>query len=421
MVGVLTDSEFEPRRPHKLRNEAMLLSWIAISKIEPEAYRSIDFNDLIKISRNPGFLKPLGITSERAYRPWVISPHIEVWQEIERRINRELNGSARGRSSVLKIVEAGDENERTVSFAIRFYRPNIIAVEIHLKTELNISLEEAFSLRDLKAHPATYAAVDSLIGIIKSGSIKGYSRNNSFFSRPAIVIPVDVVADEFGTWRESNKEIVANLLINNAIYDFADSELAQKIFARNKDVDIKFSRGAFSLISKQGVLSAYASKHSGVLKTYLQKEHFKRVRYLEFALALREFVSEFLVTRQQNEDVADFLLFLGQPFIGESVSIPKSVTGTYVWQILSKELKFNTVIESLDKHILDEVDKKVEHFLALKQSDYDSLDFAEKLNVAMRGYRRNWFERAYARHKAVFWIIGALITISGIVIGLSND
>ena len=111
----------------------MLLSWIAISKIEPDAYRSIGFNDFIKISRNPGFLKPLGITSERAYRPWVISPHIEVWQEVARRINRELNGSARGRSSVLKIVDAGHENERTVSFAIRFYRPNIIAVEIHLR------------------------------------------------------------------------------------------------------------------------------------------------------------------------------------------------------------------------------------------------------------------------------------------------
>jgi hypothetical protein len=287
----------------------MLFSWIAISKIEMNAYESICSNDYIKVNKNPGFLKPIGFVSPRAYRPWLISPLIDVWQEIERRINREMGGHARGRSQVLTIAEAGDAEERVFSFTIRFYRPNIIAIEVRLKTEVDISLAEAFRFRELAGHPCVYAAVDSLIGIIRSGSASAYPRQNSFYSRPAIIIANPGDETVFQDWRESNKSIISNLLINNQNYEYSSDDLAEDIFSRNKDVDAKFSRGAFSLISKQGILTAYAGGPP-VVAVRIPDEHRKRVLYLEYALVLAEFISSFVEMRQKTKIWPTFFFFL---------------------------------------------------------------------------------------------------------------
>src|SRR5262249_52063256 len=144
------------------------------------------------VEQNSGFLKSLGIKAARAYQPWLVTAHIDVWQEVQRLINRELKGRATGRSSVLKLANPSEHSERVYVFTTRFYRPNILAIEIVLKDELEIHLEDGFRLRQLEAHPAAYAAVDALIGIIKAGSTRGYHRQNSFFARPAILIPLAI-------------------------------------------------------------------------------------------------------------------------------------------------------------------------------------------------------------------------------------
>jgi hypothetical protein len=129
VVGAATGSEFEPRRPHRVCGDAMLFSWIALSKIGVDAYLSIASNDFVQIGRNPGFLKPLGITSERAYRPWLVSPGIETWQEIERKINRDLGGHVRGRSSVLKIREQQSSLEKLTLL----YLDSIVPISLPLR------------------------------------------------------------------------------------------------------------------------------------------------------------------------------------------------------------------------------------------------------------------------------------------------
>jgi hypothetical protein len=324
-----------------------------------------------------------------------------------------MRGKASGRSSVLRLADPNSDTENTFVFVVRFYRPNIVAVEVTLKTPFPGSLRDAFQYRPLNAHKAAHAVVDSLIGIVKGGSAKHYPRDNSFFSRPAILISKVSSERQFETWKNANKSIIADLLINNPAHDMSSPNLADIIFERNKDIDIKFANVAFSLVSKQGVVTAYANLFR-YMSEHIRDEHKKRFRFLEFSLALREFVSEFTNIRHHNEDVSDFLLYLGRPLISESAIIPRTTTGTYIWHILSKELGFDIVSDEIESSILTAIDKKTKYFAAIPPSEYDSLNFAEQVSSAMRPFHRTWLERSYERHKAIFWIIGAAIAAAGV-------
>jgi hypothetical protein len=107
--------------------------------------------------------------------------------------------------------------------------------------------------------------------------------------------------------------------------------------------------------------------------------------------------------------LADFLLFLGLPFINESANIPKSVTGTHIWKILSSELRFGSAIEKVDKSVMLGIELKSEYFLKFPQQEYDDLDFEKKLKFYLKGFRRNIVQRLYDRHSAVVWIIGTFL------------
>ena len=78
------------------------------------------------------------------------------------------------------------------------------------------------------------------------------------------------------------------------------------------------------------------------------------------------------------------------------------------------ELGFKIAVETLDKHLIDKVDKKAEYILKIKENDYHALDFAKKVAAELKRSHQNWLEGAYGRHKAVFWIIGVLVTAAGV-------
>ena len=52
--------------------------------------------------------------------------------------------------------------------------------------------------------------------------------------------------------------------------------------------------------------------------------------------------------------------------------------------------------------------------MKIPHDEYDALDFSEKLDVGMRSFHRNWLERSYERHKAIFWIVGVAIAAAGV-------
>jgi hypothetical protein len=190
-----------PTARTSFRDQAMQFSWIVIARAELDYSQGITSCEYFQVERNPGFLKPLGITNARAYRPWLISPYIDIWQEIERKINKETAGSARGRSPVLRLRDPGQTLENIYVFTIRFYRPNIFCIEVQMKGDFDLSIDEAFKMRNLDAHASAEVAVDSLIGILKSGLISGYPQSNSFYSKAAVLIPSGVDSDaKCNTW-----------------------------------------------------------------------------------------------------------------------------------------------------------------------------------------------------------------------------
>jgi hypothetical protein len=361
------------------------------------------------VTPNPGFLKFLGITAARAPQPWSIDPRIEIWQAVERRI-RDLGGSAKGRSRLLYIRGHNETVEYPVQFLLRFHRPNLLIIDVEIVEDLDVPLGSIFGIRSLSAHSAVLAAVDNLIGMIKSGSIRDYSTENSLSFKPELLIPVAVSQDRFEHWRQENQNLIVGLAINNPSYDAADPDLAAKIFEQNREINIKFSRGAFSLVNKQGILTALSGSDLKFMKQ-IEKEHRRRCHFLELGLVCGEFLSNYLRYRQQDEDMADFLLYLGLPLYQKDVRFPKTVSGTFVWKTLSEDLGLPMLLEQVDKHFLNAVEDKTEFFQDLDEGHYHSLDFRERLSVEMRKYYRNWFERVYKRNPALVWIIGTSVAI----------
>jgi hypothetical protein len=392
----------------------MHFSWVAIAELDPAAYESVQENDYLRVTQNPRFLKSIGMASPRAYRPWAIMPGIEVWQEVQRRINRESAATASGNSSVLRIKDSMSGMTHTYNFMVRLYRPNILVIEIDLRDNIESTLVDAFYVRQLSTHIGASIAVDTILGIIKSGVLQNYPRNNPFFARPIMYISFDGSASQFDAWKNQNKDLIANLLINNSHFEFADPALADIIFSKNKDVDIKFSAGAFSLISKQGIITAFISGNNE-FSNEIRQQHLKRTRFLEFALAIREFITRFSTYRQIDEDIADFLLYISTPILRQESVLSKSVNGTFIWKILADELGLYNSIEDVDPTITNSAEQKFERFSRISLESLDSLDFSESVAFAMKGYRNNWLENSYDKHKALYWIFGALITVSGIV------
>lgn len=298
--------------------------------------------------------------------------------------------------------------EQTYSFTVRFYRPHLICVEVNMKDCLNGDVNHAFPVRNLDAHPCAKVVVDCLIGILLSGVIRDYSRSNSFYSKAALLIPTEVQGKDFLGWKEEHKHVIAALLINNVNYEQADTALADKIFAKNKEVDAKFSKAAFSLISKQGILTCFAGV-SDSFERHVRSEHVKRFRFLEYALALQELVAEYPMLRKQDEDVADFLLYLALPYLNSETILQKSVTGTYAWQILAEELGLAKLLAGLDKSVIEEVNLKAPFFLTIGQSEFDCLDYRARLNLATRSYRKSWIIKDFEGRKIIPWTFGTIL------------
>jgi hypothetical protein len=395
----------------------MLLSWIVIAEVDLDAYQSIRGDAYLDLESNPGFLKRIGITSTRSYRPWLVVPDFVVWQKITHRVNEDLGSSATGRTSVLTLTDPGKSSPKRYSFNIRLYRPNILAIEVKVLDDISCELADAFDVRQLSAHIAASYVVDLLIGFIKSGNLEEITLGNSSFSRPVIYFPVDVEPDKFSAWKEENKHLLAGLAINNTHWASADPLLADKIFESNRDVDIKYARHATSIINKQGILTAFTSQERDVSKT-VAKEHDKRIVFLELAWAMREFTSHMPRLREWNENVTDFLYYLATPMLANGAVLANSVNGTHIWSILSKELALSNSIENLHGNIIKEIEEKFSYFSKFSESEFDSAVFADRVDYVVKRHGKSIIEKFYGRYPFWFWLATTIIAVTNCVVSL---
>lgn len=387
----------------------MYISWVIIAWSDPELEDRITHSDFFKVKPNPGFLKPVGIPFARSYRPWLVEPRIEVWQEIIRKINRETEGAASNRSSRIFLSDTEHSDPRSYVFNVRFYRPGTICIEV--KVDIDIGCEEVriFEYRNLNNHKCARFVVDCLIGIVKHGDIKGYPQNNSFSSKPAMLISAPTTDDDFVSWKDNNKAYITGVLINNKNFKDASPELAEKIFQRNKELDIKYAKKSISLISKQGSLTVY-SKSGTDLMSDLEREHTRRFRFLEYACAIQTFIGHYAEIRLNNRERADFLLHLCMPFMSEKTNFPKTVTGSNTWRILAQEFNLEKSFEVLERNYITELSEKEKYYIDIPQKEYDSLEYMTHVLKATRKHR-SWVIKDFGGSKLIQWVVGTMIAL----------
>ncbi|WJI72879.1 MULTISPECIES: hypothetical protein [unclassified Mesorhizobium] len=399
---------------HTFVSLQMEYSWIVLAWVGPELEERLLKSDVVSVEPNPGFLKPLGVVSERAYRPWVVKPYIEVWQEIGRKINRETGGKVVGRSQQLTIQASPGASPRRYNFNLRFYRPGTLCVEVRLVDDIGGSTEEFFAYRQLENHPWVPLVVDCLIGIISTGQLTGYPTSNSYSAKPAMLMSAPVGESDFEVWRDNTKEELVGLLINNKHFDRASDYLIQKIFEKNKEMDVKYAKSVLSMISKQGVITVYPSGGDDLARD-INREHIRRFRFLEYALALQKFVEKYRDIRSDNRERAEFLLFLCMPFLSEKANLPKTVTGTNTWRILAEEFSLERSVGALEKTYLLESDSKEDYYVSIQTRGYDSLDYMDNVYRVTRPHR-NWIRKDFTSNKIIAWTISTAVAIFGAIL-----
>ncbi|MFG1265076.1 hypothetical protein [Xanthobacter aminoxidans] len=367
-------------------------------------------SDICFVEENPGFLKPIGITSERAYRPWVIQPNLEVWQEICRKINRESAGRAQGRSSLLKLADDKTGPLFRYSFTIRFYRPGIICIEVQLLDEIGDQPSDFFRNRNFHNHLSASMAAQILLGILASGQTKNYHTLSSFSARPAMLYAAPTSRDRFEEWKQENKALLVGLLLNIPHYESSSDEFVNNIFGINKEINVKYAKGALSIVSKQGVLTVYPNEGSDLLRD-IEREHARRFRFLEYALVLQNFLEHFQKIRVADKIKAEFLLFLSTPFLRGDANLPRTVTGSNTWKILSDEFSLSRSLSALESVYIEESKSQEKYYTKLKPEVYGSLGYMDEVSRVTKRHR-NWVLRDLSDKK----LLTLLLTIIGVLL-----
>lgn len=393
-------------------------SWVVVAWITPELEDVLLKSDVCSVEENPGFLKPIGITSERAYRPWVIQPTLEVWQEICRKINHESAGRAQGRSSLLVLADNKTGPQFRYSFTVRFYRPGIICIEVRMLDELGDQPSDFFRNRNFHNHLSASLAVQNLLGILASGQTKNHPTLSSFSARPAMLYAAPASQDEFEEWKQNNKALLVGLLLNIPHHESSSDEFVNNIIGVNKEINVKYAKGALSIVSKQGVLTVYSINGSDLLRD-IEREHARRFRFLEYALVLQKFLEQFQQIRVADKVKADFLLFLSFPFLRGDVNLPRTVTGSNTWKILSDEFSLSRSLSALEGVHIEESKAQEKYYTKLNPAVYGSLTYMDDVSRVTKPHR-NWVLRDLADKKVLgllVAIVAALLTGIKLIMG----
>lgn len=390
-------------------------SWVVIAWIGPKLEDALLESDVCSVEENPGFLKPIGITSERAYRPWIVQPNLNVWQEICRKINHESDGMAQGRSSLLTLANEKTGPQLRYSFTVRFYRPGILCVEVQMLDELGHQPEDYFKNRNFDHHRSASLAVQSLLGILASGQTKDYPTLSSFSARPAMLYAAPSSQENFEEWKQNHKALLVGLLLNIPYYTSSSDALVESVMGANKEINVKYAKSALSVVSKQGVLTVYPSEGSDLLRD-IEREHGRRFRFLEYALVLQKFLEQFQQIRVEDKVKADFLLFLAHPFLRSDANLPRTVTGSNTWKILSEEFHLPRALGSLEAFHLEQIKAQERYYTKLDPAVYGSLTYMKDVSKVTRPHR-NWVLRDLADKKVLTLLVAiAAAALTGIKI-----
>lgn len=216
----------------------------------------------------------------------------------------------------------------------------------------------------------------------------------------------------FDEWKQKNKALLVGLLLNIPHYKSSSDEFVENIFKINKEINVKYAKSALSIVSKQGVLTAYPSNASDLMRD-IEREHARRFRFLEYALVLQKFVEQFQQIRVTDKVKADFLLFLAAPFLRGDANLPRTVTGSNTWKILSDEFSLSRSLSGLESVHIEESKAQEKFYTKLKPEVYGSLTYMDEVSRATKPHR-NWVLKDLADKK----LLGLLVAIVAALLGV---
>lgn len=385
-------------------------SWIVLAEARDLTFSVPTDSTTLRLKTNPGFVKNLGIRDARAVYPFLIEPSIEVWQEVVRSATKYTGLAISGKSPVLRISNPGGSDIR-IAFVVKFFRPNIFALNVSLLDDATLQDRDAFDRRDLRRHSGIYHLVDSLVGILRSGDFRTYERNNHLSVKPAMFLKADTRGIDFVTWLDTNKSVIANLLINNRFAEYSNPELTEQLIRKNLEHNVKTERAGLTLIDKQGLLTV-ASAADFAACAHLWSEHQKKLRLFELSYVLQRFLSGISGHRTKKEDAADFLLYLVAPSISEPQSFfAKSVTNFQSWLVLMSEFDLARAFKSIPAVKDGSAPAKDQYFAKIPAPSFYESGIEQKIRTALKRYRKSRFEVFYLQHQFLAWVITTLVAL----------
>lgn len=278
--------------------------------------------------------------------------------------------------------------------------------------EMGEGAEDFFRNRELNNHSSATLAVQSLLGILATGQIKNYSALNSFSARPAMLYAAPISESGFEKWKAKNKALLVGLLLNIRHYKSSGDEFVETIFKINNEINVKYAKHAFSIVSKQGVLTAYPSKGSDLMRD-IEREHARRFRFMEYALVLQKFTEQYQQIRVHDKVKAEFLLFLCSPFLREDANLPRTVTGSNTWKLLSNEFSLPKSLSSIEEVHIEESKNQEKYYTKLNLEVYGSLNYLSEVFRVTKPHR-NWVLRDLGDKK----ILGLVITVLALLVAI---
>jgi len=162
-----------------------------------------------------------------------------------------------------------------------------------------------------------------------------------------------------------------------------NEKIQNDILEKNKNHNVKSSQELL-LIDKQGILYA---KPMDIMTPKSRKSQFSKIHDLyEIAIVFGEFLSYYSTFRVQNEDLADFFLYVIRPWIEEpEIVFRSSAEHKSMWKLLLSEFELKAMMKSIMKSTtLQIIENKRKCFDQYLIGWWNENDFASLLSKKMK-------------------------------------
>lgn len=295
----------------------------------------------------------------------------------------------RGRPRMPYVCLLSDGKEVEVTITARVYEPRIVALQVAIKSDLEMSLRELADVPGyigIRGHSEIDALVQRVLRIIACQKPTTDASPSLQYDQYPLITISDITAEHFPTWQELAKQDIARILIRNVADGLMRDELVESLFVKSEQFNYKTNQ-EYLLVDKQGAVSVSALSVD-TASAEARKKTIKSAMYLvELGLVFRHFLDGYFQLRMTNQIVADYVYSRIEPWcFNSSAVLRRSVTGTHLWNLISHELKVQETFSLISsrEYVQTAVASQLEEFDRVANSDRHWLTALEQ-NVRYPG------------------------------------